>query len=346
MPWRFVARGSRSVSGPKPASLSRRAAERGQPLPDSSRIPGRPRAAGRSDVVPAVPPAGRGARAVGGPRHRGPEPRRDRTRHARSSRTDPASGSALHATSGRPSNARHAAAASNRSNSWSLPTRSTRRRGWPPFSPTIAGRCCTNSLATCIRCLPFARHSLGASTRSASCSIRRRRGSVACVRRFASHTTGCGGASTRSWARSSATRFRSRSSRSATADTSCPVKAEARSPGEGHRPRRVGQRSDAVHRATRRRRARQRLARGPGRRGRGDRPDPRRAVRVRGRQRDCPPRDARRACPVRPVGGEGVTRRRHGRHPRRDRRPTRGRPAVGTPPRPRRPRRPDRHPTR
>ena len=49
-------------------------------------------------------------------------------------------------------------------------------------------------------------------------------------------------------------------------------------PGEGHRPRRVGQRPDAVRGAARRRGAGQRVARGAGRGRRGGRPDPRRAV--------------------------------------------------------------------
>ena len=90
--------------------------------------------------------------------------------------------------------------------------------------------------------------------------------------------------------------------------------------GQGHRPRRVGQRPDPVHRAARGGRARQRLARGAGRRGRGDRAHPRRAVGVRGRQRGGPARDARGARPVRPVGRQGVAGGRHGRDAGGDRR--------------------------
>ena len=123
-----------------------------------------------------------------------------------------------------------------------------------------------------------------------------------------------------------------------------PVKAEARVPGQGHRPRRLGQRPDPVHRAARRGRARERLARGSGGRAGGDRPDPRRAVGARRGQRRGPARDPRRAGTVRPVGGQGESRGGDGRHARRDRRSTRGRPALGAPPGPHRQRRPDRYP--
>ena len=212
----------------EPGPLSPRAAERGQPLPDASRIPGRPRAAGRSDVVPAVAAAGRGARAVGGSRSSWPGASRRPTRRARSSRTDRASGSARHGTSARPSNGRPVAAASNRSNSSSLPTRSTRRRGWRPSSPTIAGRCCTNSRATCTRCLRCARRSHAASIRSASCSIRRRHGWAGSVQRSASHTTGCGGGSTRSSAPSSGNALQEPIVTLRNGRYVVPVKAEAR----------------------------------------------------------------------------------------------------------------------
>ena len=57
-----------------------------------------------------------------------------------------------------------------------------------------------------------------------------------------------------------------------------PVKSEARSPGQGHRPRRLGQRPDALRRAPRRGRARKCVAGSTGRRAAGDRADPRRAV--------------------------------------------------------------------
>ena len=118
-------------------------------------------------------------------------------------------------------------------------------------------------------------------------------------------------------------------------------------PGQGHRPRRVGERPDAVHRAARRGRARQRLARGAGRRGRGDRAHPRRAVGLRGGQR-------RRRCARRSMRSPGSTsgrpRRRSPRRwtPRRAETAERTEvdPPVGAPPGPHRPRRPDRHPAR
>ncbi len=103
-------------------------------------------------------------------------------------------------------------------------------------------------------------------------------------------------------------------------------------PGQGHRPRRLGQRPDPVHRAARRRRARQCLARGPGGGGRGDRAHPRRAVRPRGGERGRALGHARRAGAVRPVGRQGRARRRDGRGPGDHRRPPRGRAPVGPPP--------------
>ncbi len=88
--------------------------------------------------------------------------------------------------------------------------------------------------------------------------------------------------------------------------------------GQGHRPRRLGQRPDPVHRAARRRGARERLARGPGRRGRGSRADPRRAVGLRGGERGAAARDPGRARAVRLLGRQGEPRGRHGRRPGRD----------------------------
>ena len=105
-----------------------------------------------------------------------------------------------------------------------------------------------------------------------------------------------------------------------------------RGPGQGHRPRRVRERPDAVRRAARRRGARQRLARGPGGRGRGGGPDPRRALGARRRQRHAAPRDPRGARPVRLLGGQGAARGGAGRRPARGRRPHGGRPAVRAPP--------------
>ena len=74
-----------------------------------------------------------------------------------------------------------------------------------------------------------------------------------------------------------------------------PGQGRGAEPRQGHRPRRVGQRPDPVHRAARRGRARERLARGAGGRGRGDRPHPRRAVgpRRRERRRRCARRSTR-----------------------------------------------------
>ena len=99
-----------------------------------------------------------------------------------------------------------------------------RRRA--PAAPARARR------ASCTRCRRCARRWRAASTRSASCSTRPRRGSAACARPSGSPTTGCAGGSTRSSARSSAARSRSRSSRSATGATSCRSRPR---PGRGSR---------------------------------------------------------------------------------------------------------------
>ena len=264
----------------EPRSLSPRAAERGQPLPRrcSSSPPSEARLA-EADVVPAVAAAGRGARAVGGPGHRRPRPRRDRP-GARAPR-GPAGrrDRRAHGTSARPSSGRPVAAASNRSSSSSSPTRSTRRRRLAtvladerrPLLRELAPRACTR----CLRCarrsraasIPVgraARYGVAAAGRPPCSGPRRIRPAPAAARL--------------------ARRRRARE-RAPGADRHAPQRPLCRPgqgrgawPGEGHRPRRIGQRPDALHRAARRRRARQRLARGPGRRGGGDRPDPRRAV--------------------------------------------------------------------
>ena len=78
--------------------------------------------------------------------------------------------------------------------------------------------------------------------------------------------------------------------------------------GQGHRPRRVRERPDAVRRAARGGGAGQRVARGHRGGQRGGGPDPRRAVVARRRERDVAARDARGARRVRPLGGEGPAR--------------------------------------
>ena len=187
-----------------------------------------------------------------------------------------------------------------------------------------------------------------ASTRSASCSTPPRRGSAGCGRRSASPTTGCGGGSTRSSASELGGALQEPIVTLRNGRYVVPVKAEARSPGQGHRPRRVGQRPDAVHRAARRRRARQRLARGAGRRGtrrsRGSSTSCRRSSAA---NADAAARDARRARPVRLLGGQGAARRPRWTPIRAE---TADRPEVvllsARHPGPDRPRRPDRHPAR
>ena len=172
------------------------------------------------------------------------------------------------------------------------------RRDRPPRdvarrrAPAAAARARPRAPRAARRC---ARRWPAASTRSASCSTRPRRGSAACGRPSASPTTGCAAGWIRSSARSSAAPSRSRSSPCATAATSC-----------RSRPRREPRVKGIVHDASGSGQTLfieplvavelgQRLARGPGRRGRGDRPHPRRAVGVRGgqRRRRCARRSAR-----------------------------------------------------
>ena len=74
-PWRFIERGHPSVSGPASSAEPRR---RWTPLARPARVPGRPRAARRGHLVPAVAAPRRGARAVERAGHRRPRPRRDR----------------------------------------------------------------------------------------------------------------------------------------------------------------------------------------------------------------------------------------------------------------------------
>ena len=202
--------------------------------------------------------------------------------------------------------------------------------------------------ASSTRCRRCDRRWPAASTRSASCSTPRRRGSAACARPSASPTTGCAGGSTRSSARSWAARSRSRSSRSATAATSC-----------RSRPRHARRVKGIVHDASGSGQTLfieplvvvelgQRLARGAGRRAGGDRAHPRRAVGVRRGQRRRPARDARGAGPVRLLGGQGAARRRRWTAIRAETdRPARGRSCCRRRhPGPDRPGRPDRHPAR
>ena len=180
------------------------------------------------------------------------------------------------------------------------PTRSMRPRASRRRSPTSGGRCCATSGASSTRCRRCAARWRAASTRSASCSTRRRRGWAACARRSGSPTTGCAAGWTALVGAELGQRPPGADRHAAQRPLRRPGQGRGPRAGQGHRPRRLGQRPDAVHRAARRGRARQRLARGAGRRGGGDRPDPRRAVGARGRQR-------RRPCARRSTRSPGST---------------------------------------
>ena len=217
---------ARPPGADRPTAMDQRSIE-------PARVPGHPRAPGGRDLVRAVAPAGRGARAVERPGRRRARPRRDRPGAGPARGATRASGSAPRTTSGRRSSARRAAAASSRPSSSRSRRRSTRRRAWRRCSPTSGGRSCATSGASCTRCPRCARRSRAASTRSASCSTRRRRGSAACGRRSASPTTGCGGGSTRSSGRSSGSALQEPIVTLRNGRYVVPVKAEARSRVKG-----------------------------------------------------------------------------------------------------------------
>ena len=233
-----AARGaSRSPASPSLSGAARRPAERprghdGRAVAGAPRVPARPRPTRGRDVIPAVAPGRRGARALERSGHRRPPPRRD----------GPDPGAARGAT-GR----RHRGGARHRSGGRARGARRTARPGqFLEIAETLdaTARLATNladdrrpllrdlGAGTAWRCRPCAAPSAGASIRSASCSIRRRRGWAACGPPCAWRTTGCAGASMRSSGRSSAARSRSRSSRCATAATWCPSR---RRPGRGSR---------------------------------------------------------------------------------------------------------------
>ena len=115
-------------------------------------------------------------------------------------------------------------------------------------------------------------------------------------------------------------------------------------PREGHRPRPVGEWPDAVHRAARRRRAGQHLARGAAHRAGRRGAHPRRAVRPRRGPGRGARRDARRAGHVRLLDRPGPAGRRDGRGPAGNGGARRRRAAHRAAPGSDRPRRADRHP--
>ena len=319
----------------------------GRPLDRPPRVPARPRAARREDVVPAVAAARRGARAGERPGPRRAGPRRDRPGPAlllRAARRRGRRGP-RHRPGRRAGGPRRPAR--SRPSSSSSPTPSTRPPASRPRSPTIAGRC-LHALARELHPLPAIRSTLARSFDPAGelldTASPRLGGLRAAVRvaydRLRRRLDALVGSELGGALQDPIITLRN-------GRYVVPVKAEARAKVKGIVHDSSGQRRDAVHRAARRRRARQRLARGPDRGPGGDRPDPRRAVGARRGQRGRPSRDARRARPVRLLGGQGRPRGRPGRDPRRDR-PTR--PEVDPPRRPPsgpdRPGDPDRHPAR
>ena len=134
----------------------------GRALARAARVPARPRAARRGDLVPAVAPPRRGARAVVRPGHRGPRPRRDRPgpraapgAAGRRDRRGP-----RHRPVGRARGPRRPA----RPGPVPRDRRDARRDGPPGRrrSPTSAGRCSASSAASSTRC-PALRSTLARS---------------------------------------------------------------------------------------------------------------------------------------------------------------------------------------
>ncbi len=272
----------------------------GPSLRGAARVPGRPGTAGRRHLVPAVAPPRRGPRAVERPGHRRARPRRDRP--GTGARPGPAGRrdrrGPRHRT-GRSSGPPAAAGSTRTSSSRSPTTLDATTR----LATLLADerRPLLRELGRELHALPAlrstlarsfdpvgraARHGLAAARRPARGRPGRLRPAAAAARR--------------------ARRRRARE-RAPGADHHAPQRPLRRAgqgrgavAGQGHRPRRLGQRPDPVHRAARRGRAGQCLARGAGRRGRGDRAHPRRAVGARRGQR-------RRRCARRSTRSPGST---------------------------------------
>ena len=318
----------------------------GRPLAGPARVPARPRAARGGHVVPAVAPAGGSPPAGVGPGRRGPPARRDRPGPvaARGATRDRDRGGPRH----RPLDRARGARRSPRSRPVPRDRRDARCDRAARHVPRrrAATRCCATSVASCMPCRRSGARSRAASTRSARCSTRPRRGSGACAPRSGWPTTGCGGGWMRSSAPSSGNALQEPIVTLRNGRYVVPVKAEARARVKGivHDASGSGQTLFieplvAVELGNAWREAQvaeqEEIARIL------DELSALVAANARG-----PARDARRAGPVRPVGGQGEPRRRHGRHARRDGRPTRGHPALGAPPGPDRHGRPHRHPDR
>ena len=243
-PWRLVDAAARR-------SRRRRRADRGPRSLALLEFPAGPRAPRRADLVRAVAPAGRGARAVGRCGHRRAAASTRRTRRGRCSRSGRGRyrGGARHRARG--SAGRRGAAAWSPTSSSRSRRRSTRQRASRRRSPRSAGRCCASSAGGSTRCPRCAAPWPAASIRRASSSTRRRRAWARCGRRSGSPYdrlrrrldslvgSELGGALQEPIVTLRNGRY------------VVPVRAEARGAGQGHRPRRVGQRPDAVRRAAR-----------------------------------------------------------------------------------------------
>ena len=316
-PWRFVERGSRSVSGPVTPAADR-PPHVGRAFPRAARVPGHPGPAGRRDRLPAVATPGRDARAVERPGHRRARARRDR------------SGARVHrGATGR----RHRRGGRHRAGDRTGgPRRSPRTRPVPRDRPDArcdraAGHAARRRPpAAAARARPRPPRLAGPAVHALSQLRPRRRAAghgLASPRRPALGRPGRLRAAPPAarLARRLGARECAPGADHHVAQRTLRGPGQGRGPvaGQGHRPRRVGERPDAVHRAARGGRARERLARGADRGGRGGRPHPRRAVGLRRRQRRALARDPRRAGALRPVGRQGVARGRDACQPPRDR---------------------------
>ena len=307
-PWRFGIAGHASLSRPFAARAD------GRPLRGAARVPAHPCAPGRVRGLRAVPTAGPGRRAFGGPGRRGAPPRRDRRgplaalraaghRHRRRTghrshrdacraRRSPRPGGAVghrRDPHGGRSPGRHAARGGAAAAPCAVPE--PRPRAVPARPPGGQRRSERRGPG----------HGVSGAGRPAPLGPPRSRaaaqpaGRPRPLRDFGRLAGAHRHVAQRPLRGAGAGRFQE--------------------PGARHRPRPVGQRADALRRATRGRGALQRLARGaaggPGRGGAG----PRRALGTRGCSRRGPGRGPGGPGPLRPVALPRPPGRRDGRRP-------------------------------
>ena len=299
------------------------------------RVPADPRPARGVRRVRAVPPAGRGARRPSPIRSSSRVARRDR-RGARLLGERPGRRGRRRPRHRRPVERRPAAAGWSPPSSWRSWTRSSRPRGLRDALREERPPCCTSSAARS-QPLPDAPRAPGDEPSTRGRAARRGLAAARRLRRRCASRTSASGARLETLVHS-----RARGALQEPIITLrngryvVPVARRRQRPGQGHRPRPVGQRPDAVHRAARRRSS----WATPG--ARRSSPCSRGGERILdelsalvGANAAAAARDARRARALRLlVAPRRALAERAGRDPRRDRRRATSRPAVGPPPGP------------